>query len=69
MIAHVAGVPVEELLLLVFASGAGAGHLTARAWIASHVPFTPRAKRPVAGPGRSATDRSRPAGGQAQRRR
>jgi hypothetical protein len=31
MIAHVAGVPVEELLLLAPASGAGAGLLLARA--------------------------------------
>ncbi len=30
MIAHVSGVPVEELLLLVLASGAGAGLLLAR---------------------------------------
>jgi hypothetical protein len=51
MIAHVAGMPVEELLLLVLASGAGAGLLPARAWVASRVPFTPRARRPVAGPG------------------
>jgi hypothetical protein len=50
MIAHVAGVPVEELLLLAFASGAGAGLLRARAWVASRVPFTGRAERPVAGP-------------------
>lgn len=33
MIAHVAGVPVEELLVLVLASGAGAGLLLARAWL------------------------------------
>jgi hypothetical protein len=33
MIAHVAGVPVEELLLLVPAGGAGAGLLLARAWV------------------------------------
>ncbi len=33
MIAHVAGVPVEELLLPVMASGAGAGWLLARAWL------------------------------------
>ena len=31
MIAHVAGVPVEELL--VSSSGAGAGLLLARAWL------------------------------------
>jgi hypothetical protein len=31
MIAHVAGVPVEEFLLLVPAGGAGAGLLLARA--------------------------------------
>jgi hypothetical protein len=45
MIAHVAGVSVEELLLLVLASGAGAGLLLARAWVASRVLFRPRAKR------------------------
>jgi hypothetical protein len=50
MIAHVAGVPVEELLPLVLASGAGTGLLLARAWVASRVPFSPRAKRPVPGP-------------------
>jgi hypothetical protein len=33
MIAHVAGVPVEELLLLMPASGAAAGLLLARAWL------------------------------------
>ena len=33
MIAHVAGVPVEELLLLMSASGAGAALLPARAWL------------------------------------
>jgi hypothetical protein len=43
MIAHVAGVPVEELLPLVFASGAGAGLRLARGWVASRVPFRPRA--------------------------
>ena len=51
MIAHVAGMPVEELLLLVLASGAGTGLLLARAWVASRVPFSRRAKRPVPGPG------------------
>jgi hypothetical protein len=35
MIAHVAGVPVEELLLLVLASGPGAGLLLARAWLST----------------------------------
>ena len=33
MIAHVAGVPVEEVLLLVLASGASVGAL-GRAWVA-----------------------------------
>jgi hypothetical protein len=33
MIAHVAGVPVEELVPLVLASGPGAGLLLARAWL------------------------------------
>jgi hypothetical protein len=33
MIAHLAGVPVEELLRLVLASGASAGLLRARAWV------------------------------------
>jgi hypothetical protein len=33
MIGHVAGVPVEEFLLLVLASGASAGPLLARAWV------------------------------------
>jgi hypothetical protein len=51
MIAHVAGVPVEELLLPVLASGAGTGLLLARAWIATRAPFRPRAKRPVPDPG------------------
>jgi hypothetical protein len=45
MTAHIAGVPVEELLPLVLASGAGAGLLLARAWVASRVPFR-RARRP-----------------------
>lgn len=36
MIAHVAGVPVEELLLLVSANAAGAGVLLARAWLVLH---------------------------------
>jgi hypothetical protein len=36
MIAHVAGMPVEELLLPLLASGGtGSGLLLARAWIAS----------------------------------
>ena len=35
MIAHIAGVPLEELLPA--ASGAGAGLLAARAWIMLHV--------------------------------
>jgi hypothetical protein len=58
MIAHVAGVPVEELLLLVLASGAGTRLLLARAWVASRVPFSPRAKRPVPGPGMSGPGRA-----------
>jgi hypothetical protein len=37
MIAHVAGVPVEELPLSVLASGAGAGLLLARAWLMLHL--------------------------------
>ena len=37
MIAHVAGVPVEELLLLASASGAGAALLPARAWLTLHL--------------------------------
>jgi hypothetical protein len=53
MIAHVAGVPVEELLPLVLASGAGTGLLLPRAWVASRLPFRARAKRPVPGPGMS----------------
>ena len=36
MIAHVAGVPVEEALL-PFASWAGAGLLLARGWLSSRV--------------------------------
>ncbi len=36
MIAHVAGLPVEEALLPL-ASWAGAGLLLARGWIATHV--------------------------------
>jgi hypothetical protein len=51
MIAHVAGVPVEELTLLVLASGAGARLLIARAWVASRRPITPSASRPTADPG------------------
>ena len=42
MIAHVGGMPVEELLLLVLTSGAGAGLLPARAWVASRVRATIR---------------------------
>jgi hypothetical protein len=44
MIAHVAGVPVEELLLLVLASGAGTGLLLARAWVASRLPLQPQSQ-------------------------
>jgi hypothetical protein len=58
MIAHVAGVPVEELLLLVSATGAGTGLLLARAWLASRAPFRPRAKRPAPGPGTSGPGRA-----------
>lgn len=36
MIAHVAGVPVEEMLLPLL-GGVGAGLLLARSWVASHV--------------------------------
>jgi hypothetical protein len=50
MIAHIAGVPVEELLPLALASGASTGLLLARAWVASLVPLRPRAKRAVSGP-------------------
>ena len=58
MIAHVAGVPVEELLLPALASGAGAGLVLARAWVASHVPLRGRAKRPVPGLGTSGPGRA-----------
>jgi hypothetical protein len=58
MIAHVAGVPVEELLPLVLASGAGTGLLLARAWVASRLPFRPRAKRSVPDPGMSGPGRA-----------
>jgi hypothetical protein len=37
MIAHVAGVPLEELLLQVSACGACAGLLPARAWLMLHL--------------------------------
>jgi hypothetical protein len=47
MIAHVGGVPVEELLPLVSASAASTGLVLARAWIASRVPFRRRAKPDV----------------------
>jgi hypothetical protein len=50
MIAHVAGVPAEELLALVLAGGAGTGLRLAHARIASRVPFTRSARSPVAGP-------------------
>ena len=36
MIAHVAGVPLDETLLPMV-GGVGAGLLVARAWVASHV--------------------------------
>jgi hypothetical protein len=58
MIAHVAGVPVEELLPLVLAGGAGTGLLLARAWVASRVPFRPRASRAVPGPRMSGPGRA-----------
>jgi hypothetical protein len=47
VIAHIAGVPVEETLL-PWVSGVGAGLLLARAWVASRVqrPHTPRHDRP-----------------------
>jgi hypothetical protein len=41
IVAHVAGVPVEEALLLM-PGGAGAGLLLARAWVASRVRFRRR---------------------------
>jgi hypothetical protein len=49
MIAHVAGLPVEELLLPVLASGAGTGLLLARAWISARVPGRARRSSPAAG--------------------
>jgi hypothetical protein len=39
MIAHLAGVPVEEFLLPALASGAGAVLVLTRIWVASHVPL------------------------------
>jgi hypothetical protein len=42
MIAHIAGVPVEEALLPLM-SGVGPGLMLASAWVASHVR---RARRP-----------------------
>ena len=48
MIAHVAGVPVEETLLPLLAIGAGgvgASLLLARAWFATHVRRRPRNRR------------------------
>ena len=46
MIAHVAGIPVEETLLPLL-SGVGAGLLLTRAWVVSRVrrPRTPRHDR------------------------
>jgi hypothetical protein len=58
MIAHVAGVPVEELLLLVLASGAGSGLLVARAWVASRAPFSPGSRDRCPGPGTSGPGRA-----------
>ena len=37
IVAHIAGMPVEETLLLPLASGAGTGALLVRAWLASRV--------------------------------
>jgi hypothetical protein len=51
MIAHVAGLPVEELLLPVLASGAGTGLLLARAWVAARVPGRARRSSPAGGQG------------------
>jgi len=54
VIAHVGGVPVEELLPLALSGGAGTGLLLARAWVASRAPFGARAKRAAPGHGTSA---------------
>jgi hypothetical protein len=53
VIAHVAGVPVEETLLPLL-SGAGAGLLLARAWVVSRVrrPRSPGHDRPRDADGR-----------------
>ncbi len=68
MIAHVAGVPVEELLLPVLASGAGTVcYLLVRTWLASRVPFSRKAKRQMPGPGMSGPGRAEPCS-QAERR-
>jgi hypothetical protein len=45
MIAHIAGVPVEETLLPLL-SGVGAGLLLARAWVVSRVRRPPRPHGP-----------------------
>jgi hypothetical protein len=58
MIAHLAGEPVEELLLPALASGAGAVLVLARVWVASHVPLRDIAERPVPGLGTSGPGRA-----------
>ena len=65
MIGHVAGMPVEELLLV--ASGAGAALLLARAWVTSRVPLRRRAKRPVPGLGTSGPGRAEKSIGERER--
>lgn len=40
IIAHIAGLPVEETLLLPLASGATTGALLMRAWLASRIRTT-----------------------------
>ena len=50
MIAHVAGIPLEETLLPLL-SGLGAGLLLARAWIASRMRH-PRTPQPADDPHR-----------------
>jgi len=54
VIAHVAGVPVEEFL--PSAAGAGAGLLIARAWLALHLRRRPLAARFQLGEDRRAGD-------------
>jgi hypothetical protein len=43
MVAHVGGVPVEELVPTL--AGAGTGLLVARAWVALHLRPRPRRRR------------------------